>query len=220
MKKRRGLRALCCLLVTILPALPAQADDWHSVVADGNLRVDRREYRGSQLQEIRGVTRLKASLNAIMALLKDAPYNRHWVYRSGGARILRENGYAQAYVYGVVDAPWPMQDRDTVVRFDYQQDPQTGDILITIENFPDFIAKDPAFVRVPDFGGFWLLRPEADGMVEVTYQVHGDPGGWIPVWAANYAAVTSVTRTLQNMVSAVGRYAGARSALVQERAGT
>jgi len=115
---RFGLnRSLILLLL-----LPIAAAGWEQVVSSDNLVVERRDYAGSALQEIRGVTRVKTSLNALMALLKDADFNRHWVYRSGGARILQENGYEQAYVYGIVDAPWPMQDRDTVVRFDYDQE--------------------------------------------------------------------------------------------------
>jgi hypothetical protein len=203
------------LLVALLPA-PVLASDWETVFESDGLLVQRRPYPGSALQEIRGVTRVKASLNAVMALLKDAGFNRQWVYRSGGAKILQENGYAQAYVYGVVDAPWPMEDRDTVVRFDYGQEPDTRVITITIANFPDFIPAQGQFVRVPDFGGYWRLRPEAGGWVEITYQVYGDPGGWIPVWVANYAAVTSVTRTLQNLPGVIDRYRDAHSPFVQE----
>ena len=140
------------------------------------------------------------------------------VYRSGGARVLEEEGYARAYVYGIVDAPWPMQDRDTVVRFDYRQE-AGGDITITINNFPDYLPHAEGYVRVPDFGGYWRLRPQQDGQVEVTYQVHGDPGGWIPVWVANFAAVTSVTRTLQAMDSAVRHYSNANSEFVRELGG-
>ena len=206
------------LIAGLLWVLPAMAGAWQQVPYEGNVSVQQREYQGSALQEIRGVTRLKASLNAVMALLKDAPFNRHWVYRSGGARILKENGYHQAYVYGVVDAPWPIQDRDTVVRFDYRQDPASAEITITVTNFPAFTEPDSRYVRVPDLGGFWRLRPQADGWVEVTYQIHGDPGGWIPVWLANSAAIRSVTRTLENMASAVTRYSDARSAFVREAA--
>jgi len=206
--------ASLCLLLALAEA--AASGDWQPVFEEGDLRVSRRDYAGSGLDEIQGVVRVKASLGALMALLKDAPFNEHWVFRSGGARILQESGYAQAYVYGVVDAPFPMSDRDSVVRFDYAQDPVTKEITIAITNVPDFIAEQPPLIRVPDLGGHWALTPQADGWVEVTYQVHGDPGGWIPVWLANQAAQVSVRITLQNLVSVVGRYAGAASEFVRE----
>lgn len=189
---------------------------WETVIQEDNLLVQRRPWPGSALQEIRGETRITSSLNAAMALLKDADFNQHWVYRSGGATILQQSGYAQAYVYGIVDAPWPMSDRDTVVRFDYSQDPGTRVITIDISNFPDFAPARAGFVRVPRFGGFWELRPEPNGVVKVTYQVYGDPGGWIPEWAANRAAELSVTQTLRNMPEAVAHYASTQSNQVVE----
>lgn len=207
-------QVLCALLAWWCSG--ALAGDWEPVHEAGDLRVERRDYRGSELDEVRGRVRLRASLNALMALLKDDAFNEEWVYRSGGARILEHAGYPQAYVYGIVDAPFPMTDRDTVVRFDYRQDPRTKEITIDITNFPAFIPAEPGYVRVPDFGGYWKLRPLDDGWVEVTYQVYGDPGGWIPVWLANRAAQVSVRNTLENMPEVVGRYEGARSEFVEE----
>ncbi len=205
------------MLLAALAVISAPADSWEVVHRESGLLVERRPYAHSALQEIRGVALVRASLNALMALLRDAPFNREWVYRSGGASILEESD-AQAYVYGIVDAPWPMSDRDTVVRFDYRQDPATAAIHISITNFPDYIPHRPGLVRVPRFGGFWQLRPLGRGEVEVTYQVYGDPGGWIPVWLANRAAALSVTRTLQQLPAVVGRYAGARAPAVAEPA--
>jgi hypothetical protein len=204
---------LACLLVTPSSGLAA---DWGTVYESEVLIVERRDYKGSALDEVRGKIRVKASLNAVMALLKDASFNDQWVYRSGGAEVLQESGYAQAYVYGVVDAPWPMTDRDTVVRFDYVQHAQTLAITISISNFPEFIPHKAGLVRVPDFGGFWQLVPVPGGWVDVTYQVYGKPGGWIPVWVANRAAGVSVTNTLLTMPEVIGRYAESRSQAVSE----
>ena len=202
----------------LLASTNSQSADWEPVYEADDVRIERRDYVGSELNEIKGVIRVKASLNAVMALLKDAEFNDRWVYRSGGARILQESGYTQAYVYGVVDAPFPMSDRDTVVRFDYKQDPETRDVRIDIRNFPDFVAQKKQFVRVPEMGGHWKLKPEADGWIEVTYQIFGDPGGWIPVWLANRAAEVSVKNTLLNMISVIGHFEGANSEYVIEAA--
>jgi len=212
--------ALCNLarLALVVPVLAAAAlaGDWEVAYEGDGLLVERRDYRGSELDEIRGSVRVHASLNALMALLKDDAFNDRWVYRSGGARILQDDGYPQAYVYGIVDAPFPMTDRDTVVRFDYRQDPVTREITIDITNFPQFVPAEPGFIRVPEFGGFWRLRPLGGGWVEVTYQVYGDPGGWIPVWLANRAALVSVQHTLENLKGVVGLYEGVKSGFVDE----
>jgi hypothetical protein len=214
--QHRQLAVILGFLSILLASPSLQAKSWQLAFETADLLVQRRDYQGSELAEIKGMTRVEASLNAIMALLKDASFNQHWVYRSGGASILQENGYTQAYVYGIVDAPWPMLDRDTVVRFDYQQQALTKAITINITNFPEFIPLKEGLVRVPKFGGYWKLHPQEDGWVGVTYQVYGDPGGWIPAWIANKAALRSVIKTLQNMQSAVGRYEYAKSEFVVE----
>lgn len=216
-KSNRGPDLSCFVVMVALASAPLSAgSDWQLVHSSDRLTVERRDYKGSDLDEIRGVLRLDASLNAVMALLKDASFNEQWVYRSGGARVLQEMGYPEAYVYGVVDAPFPMVDRDTVVRFDFEQDPVSREITIAITNFPQFAPEADGLVRVPDFGGFWHLRPLTDQGVMVTYQVYGDPGGWIPIWMANRAAVLSVQNTLENMQAAVVNYEGSQSRYVKE----
>ena len=45
----------------------------------------------------------------------------------------------------------------------------------------------------------------------MTYQVHGAPGGWVPHWLANYAALRSVIGTLEAMPTVVSRYAGSEA---------
>jgi hypothetical protein len=197
-------RAALAALALAGAAVPLWA--WETVYQANQLLVQRRPYQGSALQEFQGRTRLNASLDAVLALLQDAGFNQQWVYRSGGATILARVGDTQAYVHGIVDAPWPMQDRDAVVRFDARRQPVTGEITINISNFPEFIPSTEQFVRVPDFGGFWHLKQLPDGQVEVTYRVHGDPGGCVPVPIANYAAATSVIRTLGNMDDALQRH--------------
>ena len=103
------------MLVMLLATAAVGANAWKLVHETPDLRVERRDYKGSELDEIKGVLRIKASLNAVMALLKDAEFNRHWVYRSGGASILEDSGYPQAYVFGIVDAPFPMLNKLSVL---------------------------------------------------------------------------------------------------------
>ncbi len=212
---RAAVALLGTLLLMLLPAARPWA--WDLVYEDEGIRVSERPYPGSPVSELRGERVLDATLGEVMALLRDADYNDRWVYRSGGARIIAEEGSARAWVYGIVDAPWPMADRDTVVRFDYRQDPSSAVIIIDITNLPDYLPPEPGRVRVPDFGGFWRLAP-ATGGVAVTYQVRGAPGGMVPVWLANRAARLSVRRTLQNMPDAVARYRGRGDPSVQEPA--
>lgn len=200
------IKAITAAIIFFCLSLPATADDWDLVYKNELLSVSTRLYQQSPLKEIKGTTKVKASLSSLVALFQDAEFNDEWVYRSGGAKIVKKTSDYSAYVYGVVDAPWPMRDRDTIVRFDLKQNRSNKEILISISNFPHYLPKNSFLVRVPDFGGYWLLKPITKGWVEVTYQVHGHPGGLIPIWLANKAAIRTVIKTLENIQSAADRY--------------
>ena len=77
-------------LITLLLAPTTHANGWELVFESEDLVVQRRDYKGSQLKEIKGVTRVRASLNALMALLKDAGFNHHSVYRSARSEFVEE----------------------------------------------------------------------------------------------------------------------------------
>ena len=63
--------ALLGFILMLQAAVPAMANDWQVVYKSDNLRVSKRDYAGSALDEIKGQVRVKASLNAVMALLKE-----------------------------------------------------------------------------------------------------------------------------------------------------
>ncbi|MGH8352275.1 MAG: START domain-containing protein, partial [Pseudomonas sp.] len=44
--------------------------------------------------------------------------------------------------------------------------------------------------------GLWKLVPMGGGEVEVTYQVHSEPGGSVPSWLANSFVVDAPYNTL------------------------
>ncbi|MNO08734.1 hypothetical protein D3C81_2315520 [compost metagenome] len=47
--------------------------------------------------------------------------------------------------------------------------------------------------------GLWKLVPKGAGEVEVTYQVHTEPGGSVPSWLANSFVVDAPFNTLKAM---------------------
>jgi hypothetical protein len=42
-------------------------------------------------------------------------------------------------------------------------------------------------VRMTFFEGYWLIKPQDDGTVEVLYESIMDPAGSVPAWVANMA---------------------------------
>jgi hypothetical protein len=63
---------LACLMFALQLAVPVYGATWETVFEEGGVTVQRRPYRDSPLMEMKGEVRVASSLNALMALLKDA----------------------------------------------------------------------------------------------------------------------------------------------------
>ena len=78
------LRFLACSLLPVFAVIAClasgasivQAGNWKTVFEQDGLLVEQRPYKDSPLMELRGQVNVRASLNAVMALLKDADYNQ------------------------------------------------------------------------------------------------------------------------------------------------
>jgi hypothetical protein len=50
---------------------------------------------------------------------------------------------------------------------------------------------------VAQVDGFWKFTPKGADQIEVTYQVHTEPGGDVPSWLANKFVVDAPFNTLK-----------------------
>mgnify|MGYP002718257558 CR=1 FL=1 len=64
---------------------------------------------------------------------------------------------------------------------------------------PQYLPKEDGYTRVASLKGFWKFVPQGDGKVEVTYQVHTEPGGSVPSWLANSFVVEAPFNTLSGL---------------------
>lgn len=202
------------------PDLASAESGWRILRQGPGLVVYDRPVDGSHFREHRGVIRVRARLSAIVAVFQDASANHEWVYRSLGAEVLRQESPLEAFVYGRISAPWPIEDRDSVVRFQLSQDPESLAVRIGMRAEPGLAPRYAGFVRVPVLDGHWLLRPMGDGTVEVSHQVYGEPGGWVPAWLANEAATRTVYYTLLNLraMAVDSRYSDVRLSYIVDPA--
>jgi hypothetical protein len=178
--------SLACALAT---AEPAPSGPWQYVRDDDGIHVDKRSVPGSNLAEFRGRAVVDAPLSSVMAVLHDAPRRTEWMERCIDSRML-EDGTGTQLSYSRTHAPWPIADRDVVVRAETSFDDASHTVRIEFHDVED--ARMPptkGVVRMPFFRGHFYLRPTPDrAHTEVEYQVHANSGGLLPDWIANRVA--------------------------------
>jgi hypothetical protein len=169
--------------------MPAQKGEWTLKKNENGISVYARSSENSGFKELKSVVVLKTSLSSIVSLLNDFESYPFWVYKCGRSTTLKKISETEVMHYQTVVAPWPADNRDFVVDVRLIQDPATKKIIIKSECKPDYIPEVPDHVRIREFKASWILVPLADGMVEVTYQLLVDPGGYVPAWIINLAVV-------------------------------
>jgi ribosome-associated toxin RatA of RatAB toxin-antitoxin module len=172
---------------------------WDLAKEVDSIRVYTRSIEDSSFKEYKGVMQLDASLSSLVALVDDIPAYPKWIHTCKEATILKRIDQRESYVYTVNDAPWPVADRDAITHNVISQNQVTLVVTIGISGIPDFVPTKPGLVRVEKLKGFWQFSPLENGIVEVVYQVHNEPGGNLPNWLVNSIVVNQPLQTLLNM---------------------
>ena len=192
---RIKVAALCAL--GLLAASAVQAEDWKLAKDEDGIKVFLSEVPGSRYKAYRGVATMKADIAVLRALQEDVTGSCAWIHECKEQKLLKSEG-AQSWTYTRFNTPWPVTPRDSVLHVTSEV-AADGSVTRILEGVPKYLPESDGYVRVTQVQGFWKLLPKAGGEVEVTYQVHTEPGGSVPSWLANSFVVDAPFNTLKAM---------------------
>ena len=133
-----------------------------------------------------------------MALLKDPDVATEWMHNVVEFNVIESPSDTENVVYTVNHTPWPVTNRDAYIR-SIMSATESGVVTSTIKAEPEFAELNDDYIRMPQVLGAWTFSPKEEGMVEVTYQVHANPGGSLPDWLVNAIVVETPLETLSNL---------------------
>jgi len=173
------------------------AQSWVLERNENDIKVYTSEYSGSDYKQFKAEITVKSTLAGIVKIINDFKSYPKWMYDCTEAYSLKKVNKTEGYVYSVVKCPWPLDDRDIVTHYKLIQDSTTKEILIILLGDKDFIPETDN-VRVESLFGFWKIAPLKSGFVKISYQLHLEPGGFVPSVIANAYVTESPYNTLLN----------------------
>jgi hypothetical protein len=176
-----------------------ESNTWTLKKNQNGVSVYSRDAENSRFKELKSVTIYKSSLSSLIALIDDFESYPQWVYKCAVSTTIKKNSEKDLIHYQSVIAPWPVDNRDFVVHVQLQQDPVTKVIIQNVSCIPDYIPRVKGHVRITEFKARWTLIPLKDGYVEANYELLVNPGGNVPAWIVNLAAVDGPYETAINM---------------------
>ena len=198
-------------------AARAETGDWVQERSELGITVFTRAVEGSSIREFRGEGLVRVPVDEILALLRTPARFKDWFPDTSESKGLPAQG-GDSYQYSVMDIPWPISDRDNVLRTRLQTDPDTGRVDIQIHAAPDAYPEQSGRLRVRKAHGSWLLDPRGPGETFVRFQMHLEPGGGLPDWMVNARTVGTPVRCARQFAQDPGRRgAVSRCALITRR---
>jgi ribosome-associated toxin RatA of RatAB toxin-antitoxin module len=157
----------------------------------------------SGIKTFKAVVIYDASVEQLAAVLNDVEAYPEWMSEIEKSEILREVSEYEHYYYLLVDAPWPLSNRDNIVHFKLEK--EAGEVKISVEGHADYIPEKQGIVRVLHSRGVWTIMPQENGKSKLVFEYTADPGGSIPAWAINMFIVEGPFKTLSNLKEFVKR---------------
>ncbi len=157
---------------------------WERKLSRDGIVVDVRGVEGSDFKEFRARMRVKSNLAHASAVMRDIRGYSRWMKDCKEAREVQKISVTSGIVYSLQATPWPIAERDAVVRYDYRQGKTPPSIYVSIAAAPDALPQAKGRVRVSKLKGYWSFIEIAPNELEVTYAMHSEPGGNLPGWAA------------------------------------
>jgi hypothetical protein len=205
------------LLALLSPLAQAAPPGWEVIRNAEGVEVARKTVEGSPLFAFRGEGVVEAHISKVYATVVDNGRSHQWVDMLQPVATLQGAGTDDRVVYQHYDLPWPVEDRDYVLRMRTQLD--EGAKVATVQFGSTTVASKPdqdCCVRGEVVRTFWKLEALPGGKTKVTIEVQTDPKGSLPAAIVNlvqkdwpYNTVTGLRRQVAaGVAGAEDRLAG------------
>jgi hypothetical protein len=159
----------------------------------------------SDFKSIKAEFTVHASLSGFAAMVWNVERYIYWQYNTTDAKVLKVINDHELIYHAAIEAPWPVSDRDMVVKMKMSQDTLTKALTISTIGIPSYIPDVDSRVRVPMSKAQWVVTPVSKTTLRVVYIIHIDPGGAVPAWMVNMVCVEAPYESFLKMRMLIGR---------------
>lgn len=178
----------------------AQAQDCTLKKEAGNTKVYVCKTENDKFKSLKAeVVFENATLEKLRQVLFDVSRYTKWQYKMTEAKMLQRVHSNEIIIRSVVDSPWPIENREMLVRFSCVMDLPNNQMFVTARGGIDYdYPKDEELVRVPYSEAHWSVTQKGTSLY-VSYTLQIDPGGSLPPWLVNMAMAEGPFETFKNL---------------------
>jgi hypothetical protein len=189
----RSFFSFLCILISY----SVNAEGWSLAKENTRVQLYTREH-ASGLFEIKATTDVKTTPSAFINLLMDTAAGPDWIDNAVSVEVLSSPKPDVMIVRTLLNAPWPLKNRDMITQSITTHEKQSGVLSLVISDKSDYAPQSKGRVRMKNVMGEWTLKPSEIG-TQITYQGTGEAGGLIPTWLSNKTLINSTFKSFENM---------------------
>jgi hypothetical protein len=191
-------------------ALGQPESEWHKTHEESGIVVSTRSEPGDAVTTFRGQGEVKGGLVHLLAILLDDVRSKEWAKGVTTSKVLRNIDAQTAIVYSYSAQPWPVKDRDLVLKrtFEVLGPGQLKVRLVCLPEMPSGQPESESALRVKRCETVILLRKVDAATTYVDYRVMADPGGNNPGWIVRWVSKNLPLDTLRSLREQVKRTKG------------
>lgn len=154
---------------------------------------------GSSFKSVRVECNLPGTYSKFFAVLTNIEKFNEWIYHNKTSKIIKKISPYDFVYYSETSMPFPLSNRDVVLRMKINTDSLPKFLLIQGKNEDDVLPKFPSSVRVPHYSASWKVTMPVTNQLHVDYILSVDPGGAIPASIANNFVDRGPFETFKNL---------------------
>ncbi|HEY9256704.1 START domain-containing protein [Chitinophaga sp.] len=158
---------------------------------------------GENVREIKAVFVVKAAVPAVVGLFKNQARGMEWNTNASDYKIAAASDLQHWITYIKYDIPWPMDDQDCCLLYQYHElgaEGRAAEIIFESTDDGRFPVGSKT-TRITGTRGKWIMEPAARGQMKITYMVTTDRSRKIPRWVSDPIIHDNLFRTMTKFKS-------------------
>ncbi len=200
--KKANLRFYNLLLFALIFSFSGDGErlvnegSWKLKIVKEDVSIYTRNVDYSRIKELKMITIVKSDINTIINVLDDINTYPEWMYGFRRGRNVEVISPDKKITYTVINFPDPLDDRNLLSQTTITRDTVSGIVTFESSAIKDKSYRNEDMVMITKMNSSWVLKPQADGTVEIESYLFCDPAGNLPTFLVNRLLYRSPLKTV------------------------
>ncbi len=172
---------------------------WQLAQDKENIKIYTRINRKNGIKDFLAEVVINRPLEQVVKAFKHPEDHGKWFHLRKLTKILKRPDEQTFIIYSITDAPWPVSDRDAVVRYHFEKQSRAEHIHISVDSIKGEVPLQEDLVRIPFLHSWWKLDAKSKNQTRIRFFNSSDVGGNIPVWLANSGVIDMPFNSLSTL---------------------